>query len=304
VEELRSLRPEAAVAAAVVREALALAVAGRGEVTVKSGRDVVTEADVGVEDLVRGRLEAATGVLVVGEERGGDARGADHWLVDPICGTRNFASGVPLWCVNLALLERGEVTLAAVGDPSTGDVIVAERGRGAYVVGGGRAQVDASSRVVVIEDGKSDGRRRQLAADCFAALIRRDEWDTRKYSSTLALAYVATGRIAGCALFVATAVHSAAGSLVAREAGATVTDIFGAPWHPGCDSIVATADAAFAAAVRELSAASARSPSVSGMPNEEDDSTKERKPPAFTPPSAPGHDDTGQAEHPPASTAR
>lgn len=253
--DLSGWRTEAALVAGVVSEALSLALGERGAVHVKRGRDVVTDADVAVEDLIRTRLQAHDdGVAVVGEERGGDANGAVYWLVDPICGTRNFASGVPLWCVNIALVEDDQVTLAAVGDPSTGDVLVAERGRGTHVVGSGPARADAGSRVVVVEDGKSDGARRAMAADCLATLVRRDDWDTRKLSSTLALAYVATGRIAGCALFVATAVHSAAGSLVAAEAGATVSDVFGAPWTPASDSILASADPEFTAAVTGLSA--------------------------------------------------
>ena len=42
----------------------------------------------------------------------GDRRptdGSPYWLVDPICGTRNFASGIPLYCVNLALVEDHHV---------------------------------------------------------------------------------------------------------------------------------------------------------------------------------------------------
>jgi myo-inositol-1(or 4)-monophosphatase len=256
MDDLSGLGAEAALIAGVVGEALSLALAERGAMHVKQGRDVVTDADVAVEDLIRTRLqEHDSDVEIVGEERGGDATGAAYWLVDPICGTRNFASGVPLWCVNIALIEDNRLTLAAVGDPSTGDVLLAERGRGTWVVGSGPARADAASQVVVVEDGKSDGARRALAADCLATLVRSDAWDTRKFSSTLALAYVATGRIAGCALFVATSVHSAAGSLIAAEAGATVSDVFGAPWTPASDSILASADPKFTTMVTALSTA-------------------------------------------------
>ncbi len=55
-----------------------------------------------------------------------------------------------------------------------------------------------------------------------------------------------------------TGIHSAAGSLVAAEAGATVTDVFGSRWHPNCDSILASADPAFAAAVLGVSRAMSR----------------------------------------------
>ena len=92
--------------------------AGAREITVKGARDIVTATDVAVEDLVRRHLGDVLGRPVVGEERGGEppADGSPYWLVDPICGTTNFASGIPLFCVNLALVENNEVTVAVVGD--------------------------------------------------------------------------------------------------------------------------------------------------------------------------------------------
>lgn len=65
---------------------------------------------------------------------------ARHWLVDPICGTRNFASGIPLCCVNLALVEGGQVSVA----------------------------------VVVVEDSASEGAMRERAAAFAARAIRAD----------------------------------------------------------------------------------------------------------------------------------
>src|SRR5207247_8201578 len=96
--------------------------------------DLVTATDIAVEDAIRGIVGDALGIPVVGEERGGEAPadGSPFWLVDPICGTRNFASGSPLYCVNMALVEAGRVTVAVVGEPSTGEIDVAEGGRGAW----------------------------------------------------------------------------------------------------------------------------------------------------------------------------
>ena len=78
----------------------------------------MTTADVAVEDAIRAAVDAAHGLPVVGEERGGEtpADGSPYWLVDPICGTRNYASGTTLWCVNLVLVEDGAVTIGVVGD--------------------------------------------------------------------------------------------------------------------------------------------------------------------------------------------
>ncbi len=158
------LRPVTLVAIGAVERALELARrrVGAADITAKEGRDLVTATDVAVEDAVRTMVGGAVGSLVVGEERGGEppADGAPYWLVDPICGTRNFASGVPLYSINLALVEGGQVTAAVVGDPSTDEIQVAERGRGAWAVKDGarrRLRTSEESRTIVVEDGKSSG---------------------------------------------------------------------------------------------------------------------------------------------------
>src|SRR3984893_15643564 len=157
-------RRETVVAMGAVERALELARGGVGakDITSKGARDVVTATDVAVEDAVRGLLSDALGFSVTGEERGGEAsaNGSPYWLVDPICGTRNFASGIPLYCVNLALVEGDQVTVAVVGDPSTAEIHVAERGRGAWALKDGvqhRLTTSDESQTIVIEDGKSKG---------------------------------------------------------------------------------------------------------------------------------------------------
>jgi myo-inositol-1(or 4)-monophosphatase len=184
---------------------------------------------------------------VVGEERGGEAPadGSAYWLVDPICGTRNFASGIPLYCVNLALVEGGQVTVAVVGDPSTGEIALAERDRGAWAVkDDSRRRLTASdeSRTIVVEAGKSTGGRREHAARFTAAALRADRWDCRSLGTTLSAAYLAAGRIAAYVEAWVTAVHAAAGSLLVTEAGGALSDLGGRPWTIHSDSLVASGD--------------------------------------------------------------
>ncbi|HEV2892045.1 MAG TPA: inositol monophosphatase [Frankiaceae bacterium] len=233
------MRPETEVAAGAVRRALDAASSGPRDVSAKGVRDVVTGTDVAIEDALRSALPGA----VVGEERAGESGAGAYWLVDPICGTRNFASGIPLYCVNVALVESGVVTVAVVGDASTGSVLVAERGGGAWD-GDRRLAASAASNVLVVEDSHAEGARRERAASFAAAAVRADRWDLRSLSTTLSLAYVAAGRVAAYVLFWTSPVHAAAGSLLAAEAGATVTDLDGRPWTLDADSLVASADPA------------------------------------------------------------
>ena len=135
------LRPETLVALEAVERGLEIARVrgGAGDVTFKAARDLVTGTDVAVEDTVR-RIVGETRYPIVGEERGGETSDdGSYWLVDPICGTRNFASGIPLCGVNVALVEDGEVALGLVGDPSTGEIHLASGGvaRGPFVARSG-----------------------------------------------------------------------------------------------------------------------------------------------------------------------
>ena len=74
------------------------------------GFDPVTEADRGVEDLLRARIhdEFGDGHEVLGEERGMSGHpGRYRWLIDPIDGTKAFVTGSPLWGILIGLLDRG-----------------------------------------------------------------------------------------------------------------------------------------------------------------------------------------------------
>jgi len=241
-------RRETVVAMGAVERALELARRGVGaqDISSKGARDVVTATDVAVEDAVRGIVHDALGFPVIGEERGGKATadGSPYRLVDPICGTRNYASGIPLYCVNLALVESGHVTAAVVGDPSTGEIDVAERGRGAWALKDGarrRLITSDESRTIVVEDGKSKGARREHAARFTAAAMRADRWDFRSLGTTVALPYLAAGRISAYVVFRVSAIHAGAGSLLVTEAGGTLSDIDGRAWTIHSDSVVASA---------------------------------------------------------------
>ena len=261
---MRDFRGETLVAVDAVGRALDLARrrGGADAITSKGGRDLVTATDVAVEDAIRDMVGGAVGFPVVGEERGGEAStdGSPYWLVDPICGTRNFASGHPLYCVNLALVEGDQIALAVVGDPSTGEIHVAERGGGAWALKDGsrrRLAASGASRTVIIEVGRATGARREHAARFAARAILADRWDLRALGTTLSLSYVAAGRVAAYVLFSISAVHAGAGSLLVAEAGGVLSDVDGRPWTVRSDSIIASADPSLHRELLDLARAAA-----------------------------------------------
>jgi myo-inositol-1(or 4)-monophosphatase len=246
---------EAAVRAVQAGLDLAVSRAGADDISSKGGRDLVTATDVAVEDAVRDVLGKAFPYPVVGEERGGAPEpGTPYWLVDPICGTRNFASAIPVFAVNVALVEDDQVTLGAVADGSSGAIYCAENRRGAFAMRDGAWQPIATSpgsQTVVVEGFPAAGERRDGAARFVAEIVRGDRWDFRCFGSTLSLAYLATGKLAACVFLAAPTLHVAAGVALAREAGATTTELGGKPWTIGSSTLVAAAGTALAA---ELSA--------------------------------------------------
>lgn len=104
--------------------------------------DLVTEADVNAERVITARLlEKYPDALVIGEE----AHAADPttlsglsqadlaFVVDPVDGTLNFASGLPLFGVMLAVVVKGETVAGIIHDPVGKDFILAARGGGAHL---------------------------------------------------------------------------------------------------------------------------------------------------------------------------
>ncbi|MBS1846320.1 MAG: hypothetical protein JST53_18075 [Actinobacteria bacterium] len=85
------------------------------------------------------------------------------------------------------------------------------------------------------------GPRRAAAASFFAAVVRANRWDLHALSSTISAAYVGAGRVSAYACFYVTSVHTAAGLLLAREAGALVTDVEGGRWTLDSDSLLIAA---------------------------------------------------------------
>lgn len=118
---------------------------GEGEIREKrSATDLVTEADEAAERFISAELaKAFPGAALIGEEavaadptlveRLADAELA--FVIDPIDGTLNYASDLPLFAVMAAVLVKGEVVAAVIHDPVVADSAMALRGEGAWLAG-------------------------------------------------------------------------------------------------------------------------------------------------------------------------
>jgi myo-inositol-1(or 4)-monophosphatase len=233
---------------------------GVGEVQEKAPNDIVTGTDVLVQNTLQEVLhEHQPDVAFVGEEGTPTAfqEAWRVWLVDPICGTTNYAAAISLFATNVALIEGGQIVASAVADGGTGELYVAERSRGAWrVESPGLRSLHAASGfgLVSVDPDNRGGQGIEDFPTAFAieAQIQR-RWDVRALSSTIALVYVASGRLAGAVYATSgAALHVAAGVLLAREAGAIVTDHTGEGWTLDSPILVVAATRALHTELRKL----------------------------------------------------
>lgn len=203
------------------------------EVSVKGRGNVVTDADVAAETAV-GEVLAREfpEISVLGEEAGGVA--ADKgwvWIIDPLDGTRNFASGVPHFSTVVALACDGVVQVGVNHDPIRGETFHAVRGAGAFL-NGARIRVSDDGLLAdgilgldlsYIDEGAADQIR--LVLDLWPGM------QTARIlgSAALGLSYVAAGRFHVFFHHKLEPWDQAAGLLLVAEAGGLVTDRYGAP---------------------------------------------------------------------------
>lgn len=187
----------------------------------KSPNNFVSEVDLAVDALLRDRLSALlpdAGWL--SEETADDlARLSCRrvWVVDPIDGTRDFLRQRPGWAVSVALVEDGQPVIGVLDAPVRGEHWLAVKGEGATL--GGTA--------IAVSD-RTDLTGARVPADDLPKVDRHLVKVDKPNSIALRMAMVAAGKADLLATFRWGADWDIAASvLIAREAGATVTDALG-----------------------------------------------------------------------------
>ena len=244
---------EVARAAAAAGAAIVRARFGRTLTRIEKGHafEFATEADLEAEHAIAEvlrRERPEDGIL--GEEHGRAGGTGDRlWLVDPLCGTTNFAAGVPLVAVNVGLAIAGRPTVAAASDPFHDET---------FWTDGSRAALRRDGQdVPLLPDGSSASVDFNLeppypSAPGFSALAMmgdpafRAAFQPRVTSTSLTLTWVAMGRRAAYVTDgdLRDHVHFAAGLAICRAAGCVLTDLHGQPLPPDGDGngLLAAAD--------------------------------------------------------------
>jgi myo-inositol-1(or 4)-monophosphatase len=239
----------------VVAEALAAAqAAGRllcrhfrapTGVRLKGIADLVTAADEASQALLARRLGRRFPDHGILAEEGLDRRGGAEWrwLLDPLDGTKNFAHGVPTFCVSIAAARRGRVEVGVVRDPLRDETFLAVRGHGAWC-NGRPVHVSRVARLDAAFLGTGVPHRvRSFAASLsrtFGRVAARSLGVRSRGAGALDLCYVACGRLDGYWEIDQSPWDIAAGGLVVEEAGGRLSDFRGGAFDVFGGQTVAT----------------------------------------------------------------
>jgi myo-inositol-1(or 4)-monophosphatase len=208
----------------------------------KGPKDLVTEADILSDQLIRDRLNAAFPDHNLITEEGDDTKrgSAFTWHVDPIDGTINYSRRFPLWGVSIGLAENDAMLCGAIYLPATDEMFTASRGGGAFLNGEPihvSTTQDLSQAIISHGDfnvGPDEKSRRIFNEGNFLARMGTVSAVQRVKclgSAVVEGAYVASGRMEGYCMVLLNSWDVAVTTLLVTEAGGRVTTLTGEPWN-------------------------------------------------------------------------
>lgn len=215
------------------------------EVRKKGAIDLVTEADLRAEASIIETITAAFPDHAILAEESGRRRGdgSGCWIVDPLDGTTNFAHNLPLFCVSIAFAAGDDILAGFVLAPLMEELFVGIKGQGAQC-NGSPIRVSATRRLsdsLLVTGFPYDHQTIfDPLMDRFGKCLKATQGVRRLGSAALDLCYVASGRFDGFWEQHLKPWDTAAGVLIAAEAGARTTVFSGAPYTIEKDEIVST----------------------------------------------------------------
>jgi len=226
-------------------------------VKVKGPNDIVTEVDVQAQALVVRRLRRRFPDHGILAEEGLDSTAGTRWrwILDPLDGTKNFAHGLPSFCVSIAAERDGRVELGIVNDPVNQELFVAVRDHGAWCNGRPiRVSRVRELNAAFLGTGMPHRIRRfsgpigrTFTRFAVASLGVRD-----RGAGAIDLCYVACGRFDGYWEIDQSPWDIAAGGLIVEEAGGRMSNFRGGAFDIYGGETVASNGGIHAAILRVL----------------------------------------------------
>lgn len=209
----------------------------------KNKNDYVSEVDRGAEEAIISTIHQAYPDHAILAEETGDHKGNDfQWVIDPLDGTTNYLHGFPQFSISIALKHRGVLESAVVYDPLKNELFTADKGNGAYL-NERRIRINNQRTLSGALIGTGIPFRDRRFIDNYLGMLKDMTQDTagirRPGSAALDFAWLAAGRIDGFWELGLSQWDFAAGALLVKEAGGTVTDLSGGDKYLETGNVVA-----------------------------------------------------------------
>ena len=216
----------------------------------KGQRDVVVEASLDVQEQIVAILQKeCPGDAILAEEGPEDeplsVDAARLWIVDPICGSLNFAQSIPFFAVSVALRVNGLLRVGVVYDPVRDEMFTARLGEPAHLNGRPITVLSVAlgpefwEQAWVACDLPHSGPRRKEALQAFTMVSQEVLHHVVLGSPALGLCYVAAGRVHAYWTLDAQPWDVAAAGVILGQAGGLLTDADSGSWLHSDGSYVA-----------------------------------------------------------------
>lgn len=245
MEELKKIREVAISASREAGEYAREHIAKIKEVAHKGAHtNLVTDVDKTCEKVIVDKVRKSFPSHSILAEEGGEEKkgGSFTWIIDPLDGTTNYTHGLPIYCVSIAVAESDSVKLGAIYDPSRDELFTAEEGKGAFL-NGKRIQASRADKIMdsLIVTGFAYNIKGKIAnMEYFKIMLEKAQAVRRLGSAALDLSYVACGRFDGFWELGLSPWDMAAGQLIVKEAGGTVTMLNGDEFDMSKKEVLAT----------------------------------------------------------------
>ena len=199
----------------------------------KEDKSIVTRADKESEELIMKMiLEEFPDHSIFTEESGMiENKGEYMWHIDPLDGTTNFTNGIPIFSISLALEYKREIILGVIYDPISHNMFHTEKGKGAYM-NDKKISVSKSDQAhcAVTISANKEKENKLLARKLIYNLPEKIASVRILGSVATELAYLSRGGIGANIEFGLHTYDFAAGTLLVKEAGGTITKLNGSEW--------------------------------------------------------------------------
>ncbi|MEK7128054.1 MAG: inositol monophosphatase [Patescibacteria group bacterium] len=210
----------------------------------KEDRSALTLADTESENIIKKIIsDAFPDHCILAEETGYTKNSHSYtWYVDPIDGTRNFAKGVPLFAISIALVDDKDMLCSVVYNPATNSLFYAEKNKGAYL---NERRIFVSKNKLSHSMMTANRGKKEPDDKLFRTLLHELPKNVvpsvRDFGCTaLDLSFVALGALEAVISLGLKSYDFAGSALLIKEAGGKITKLDGSPWEFPEDHFIAS----------------------------------------------------------------